>query len=137
MIDIKALDVDSCWSDASEVLKDAIDMSNGRHTIETTYEGCKLGTMSLYGVFYGDAILSYFVTTQVIYPNKKILGIIFCGGDRVIKFIKEIEHFFKLEAIKENCKGLEIIGRKGWDRIIKNTPNLEFKAKGIFYEMDA
>ena len=42
MIDIKALDVDSCWSDASEVLKDAIDLSNGRHTIETTYEASNL-----------------------------------------------------------------------------------------------
>ena len=54
----------------------------------------------------------------------------------VINNIKKIESFFKTEAMTNGCRGVEIIGRNGWSKIIKNTPSLEFEPKGVYYEMD-
>tara|TARA_Y100000361_G_C11053588_1_gene286634 strand:+ start:111 stop:524 length:414 start_codon:yes stop_codon:yes gene_type:complete len=137
MMNIIPLDVDIYWDEASVRIKEAIELSNGRHTLETTFNCIKSKQMSLWGVIYGDILLSVFVTQVTIYPNKKVLSILFCGGEAVIKYIKEIETFFKKQAITNGCKGLEIIGRKGWSKIIKNKKNLEFEDKGIFYEMDS
>ena len=135
MINIEKVDVAEHWTKASVMLKDAIDLSNGRHTIETTYN-LKKGVMRLYAVYIKDKIKSYFVTQITVYPAKSVYGIIFCGGKEVIRHIKKIEAFFKSEAVLNGCRGLEIIGRNGWERIIDNIPSLEFQAKGVFYEMD-
>ena len=50
--------------------------------------------------------------------------------------VKSIETFFKNEAVLNGCRGLEIIGRNGWEKVIDNMPSLDFQAKGVFYEMD-
>lgn len=136
MIKIEKVDVAEHWTKASVMLKDAIDLSNGRHTIETTYNNLKKGVMRLYVVYDKAKIKSYFVTQITVYPAKSVYGIIFCGGKEVIRHIKKIETFFKNEAVLNGCRGLEIIGRNGWERIIDNIPSLEFQAKGVFYEMD-
>tara|TARA_R100000988_G_scaffold103496_2_gene83073 strand:- start:1150 stop:1563 length:414 start_codon:yes stop_codon:yes gene_type:complete len=136
MIQILSLDADVYWGEASVKIKDAIDLSNGRHTLETTLEKIKSGQMKLWGVVYGDILLSVFVTQRTLYPNKQVLSILFCGGKSVIRYIKKIESFFKNEAVVSGCKGVEIIGRKGWAKVIKKNKNLKFEDKGIFYEMD-
>ena len=136
MINIIKVDVAEHWTRASVMLADAINLSNGRHTLETTYNNLKKGVMRLYAVYVKDKIKSFFVTQIVLYPAKTVYGIIFCGGTHVINNIKKIESFFRTEAMTNGCRGLEIIGRNGWSKIIKNTPSLEFEPKGVYYEMD-
>ena len=136
MINIVKVNVDEHWTQASKLLKDAIELSNGRHTLESTYNNLAKGVMRLYAVYVKDKIKSFFVTQIVLYPAKTIYGIIFCGGTHVINNIKKIESFFKTEAMTNGCKGVEIIGRNGWSKIIKSTPSLEFEPKGVYYEMD-
>ena len=136
MINIVKVIVDEHWTQASKLLKDAIELSNGRHTLESTYNNLVKGVMRLYAVYIKDKIKSFFVTQIVLYPAKTIYGIIFCGGTHVINNIKKIESFFKTEAMTNGCKGVEIIGRNGWSKIIKSTPSLEFEPKGVYYEMD-
>ena len=136
MINIMTLKVEDYWDSAEVMLKDAIEMSNGRHTLKSTYEKLKSGVMNLYGVFWGDMLLSYFVTTKVIYPAKTVLCILFCGGENFKYFNKWVLEFFKREAITGGCRGVEIIGRKGWAKVLRNNPELDFVEKGVFYEMD-
>jgi len=38
MINIMTLKVEDYWDSAEVMLKDAIEMSNGRHTLKSTYE---------------------------------------------------------------------------------------------------
>tara|TARA_R100000005_G_C4991529_1_gene198872 strand:+ start:254 stop:667 length:414 start_codon:yes stop_codon:yes gene_type:complete len=136
MINIIKVDVAEHWTRASVMLADAINLSNGRHTLETTYNNLKKGVMRLYAVYFKEKLKSYFVTQITIYPAKSVYGIIFCGGKEVIRHIKKIETFFKNEAVLNGCRGLEIIGRNGWEKVIDNMPSLDFEAKGVFYEMD-
>ena len=50
--------------------------------------------------------------------------------------MKTIVDFFRIDSIRNGCKGVEIIGRKGWSKINKRL-NLNFIEKGIYYEMDS
>ena len=45
MINIIKVDVAEHWTRASVMLADAINLSNGRHTLETTYNNLKKGVM--------------------------------------------------------------------------------------------
>ena len=85
-------------------------------------------------MFVKKAICAVYVVQKVYYPAKTVLCILFCGGSKVIKNIKQIENFFIPYAKKQECSGLEIIGRKGWGRAIKKN-GLKFKQTGYFYEV--
>jgi len=135
MIEIKTLHPDDYWNTVSVMLEKAIDLSNGRHTLSTTYEKICKGVMKLFGVFKRQVLIGAFVSQVMIYPAKNIYCVLFIGGDGLIKYIKELVGFFKELSIENNCKGLEIIGRKGWSKINK-TYNLNFIEKGVYYEMD-
>ena len=48
--------LDEHWTQASKLLKDAIELSNGRHTLESTYNNLVKGVMRLYAVYVKDKI---------------------------------------------------------------------------------
>jgi len=135
MIIIKKLNPQECWNTVSVMIEKAVDLSNGRHTLSTTYEKISKGVMNLFGIFYQQKLIGAFVSQIMIYPAKNIYCVLFIGGENLIKHIEEIVNFFKMESIRNGCKGIEIIGRKGWSKINK-LKNLEFIEKGVYYEMD-
>tara|TARA_R100000654_G_scaffold6636_3_gene17184 strand:- start:45508 stop:45918 length:411 start_codon:yes stop_codon:yes gene_type:complete len=135
MIEIKKLNPNECWNRVSVMLEKAIELSNGRHTLETTYESICKGIMQLYGIFTHKTLTSVFVTQRMVYPAKQVLCVLFCGGKDFITHIEKIVNFFKNLSIMQGCRGVEIIGRKGWTRVNKEY-KLPFKEKGSYYEMD-
>ena len=48
---------------------------------------------------------------------------------------KIVKYFFKSLSVMQGCRGLEIIGRKGWSKVNKSY-KLPFIEKGSYYEMD-
>ena len=137
MIEIKQVDiecVDVFWDKVKNWVYKVVVQSNGRHTLDSTYKLLKQGTMTMFLITNKKKLCAVYVVQKVYYPAKIVLGILFCGGSKVIKEVKKIEKFFLNYAKEQKCDGLEIIGRKGWDRIIKNN-NLKFKKTGFFYEV--
>tara|TARA_R100001510_G_C7635026_1_gene193335 strand:- start:902 stop:1321 length:420 start_codon:yes stop_codon:yes gene_type:complete len=137
MIEIKQVDIeciDVFWDEVKNWIYKVVVQSNGRHTLDSTYKLLKQGTMIMFLVMDKKKLCAVYVVEKIYYPAKLILGILFCGGSKVIKEVKKIEKFFLNYAKEQKCDGLEIIGRKGWDRIIKNN-NLKFKKTGFFYEV--
>tara|TARA_S200002703_G_scaffold154735_1_gene158029 strand:- start:99 stop:515 length:417 start_codon:yes stop_codon:yes gene_type:complete len=126
--------VDVFWNNVKNWIKRATDQSNGRHNLETTYEFLKKGNMDMFLIFDNNKLKAVYVTQKTIYPAKKVLSILFCGGSAVIKNVKKIERYFLNYAKKLNCSDLEIIGRRGWEKVIKNN-KLKFKHTGSFYEV--
>ena len=136
-MEIKQVDrecVDVFWDKVKNWIYSAAKQSKGRHTLKTTYNLLKDGQMTMFLITHNKAISAVYVVQKVFYPAKQVLCILFCGGSRVIKNIKKIESFFSSYAKKNQCDGLEIIGRKGWGKAIKNN-NLKFEQTGYFYEM--
>ena len=137
MIEIKQVDiecVDVFWDKVKNWVYKVVVQSNGRHTLDSTYKLLKQGTMTMFLITYKKKLCAVYVVQKVYYPAKIVLGILFCGGSKVIKEVKKIEKFFLNYAKEQKCDGLEIIGRKGWDKVIKKN-NLEFKRTGFFYEV--
>ena len=69
MIEIKTLHPDDYWNTVSVMLEKAIDLSNGRHTLSTTYEKICKGVMKLFGVFKHQVLIGAFVSQVMIYPE--------------------------------------------------------------------
>jgi len=137
MIEIKQVDiecVDVFWDKVKNWVYKVVVQSNGRHTLDSTYKLLKQGTMTMFLITDKKKLCAIYVVQKVYYPAKIVLGILFCGGSKVIKEVKKIEKFFLNYAKEQKCDGLEIIGRKGWDKVIKKN-NLEFKRTGFFYEV--
>ena len=137
MIEIKQVDiegVDVFWDKVKNWVYKVVVQSNGRHTLDSTYKLLKQGTMTMFLITDKKKLCAVYVVQKVYYPAKIVLGILFCGGSKVIKEVKKIEKFFLNYAKEQKCDGLEIIGRKGWDKVIKKN-NLEFKRTGFFYEV--
>ena len=129
MIEIKQVDiecVDVFWDKVKNWVYKVVVQSNGRHTLDSTYKLLKQGTMTMFLITDKKKLCAVYVVQKVYYPAKIVLGILFCGGSKVIKEVKKIEKFFLNYAKEQKCDGLEIIGRKGWDKVIKKN-NLEFK----------
>ena len=137
MIEIKQVDiecVDVFWDKVKNWVYKVVVQSNGRHTLDSTYKLLKQGTMTMFLITDKKKLCAVYVVQKVYYPAKIVLGILFCGGSKVIREVKKIEKFFLNYAKEQKCNGLEIIGRKGWDKVIKKN-NLEFKRTGFFYEV--
>jgi hypothetical protein len=137
MIEIKQVDkecVDVFWDKVKYWIESATKQSKGRHTLETTYQLLQCGTMTMFLIYTKKVLSAVYVVQKVCYPAKTVLGILFCGGSKIIKNIKYIEKFFMKYAKENNCSNLEIIGRKGWARAIKQN-DLNFKHTGCFYEV--
>mgnify|MGYP003113401169 CR=1 FL=1 len=135
MIKIKQLHAEECWNTVSVMIEKAVDLSNGRHTLSSTYEKLNAGVMKLFGIFNDDFLIGAFVSQVMIYPAKQVYCVLFIGGTGLINHMKTIIDFFRVESIRSGCKGVEIIGRKGWSKINKKL-NLNFIEKGMYYEMD-
>lgn len=137
MMEIKQIDrdcVDVFWDKVKNWIQKVVVQSHGRHTLDSTYKLLKQGAMTMFLILENKKICAAYVVQKVFYPAKTVLGILFCGGSKVIKYVRDIEIFFIEYAKKLKCDDLEIIGRKGWDKVIKNN-NLKFKKTGYFYEV--
>ena len=126
--------VDVFWETVKYWIQSATDQSKGRHTLKTTYDLLQKDLMQMFLIIEDKVVKAVYVTQVTQYPAMNVLSILFCGGSEVIKNVKQIEDFFRKFAKSTNCKALEIIGRKGWCKVIKNN-NLNFKETGLYYEM--
>ena len=137
MVQIKQVNkesIDVYWDKVKNWILKVVKQSNGRHTLTTTYELLKKGTMTMFLIEEQNKLCAVYVVQKVYYPAKIVLGILFCGGSKVIENVKKIENFFINFAKENNCEDLEIVGRKGWDKVITDN-NLQFRKTGFFYEV--
>jgi len=66
-----------------------------------------------------EGIFAAMLTEFVMYPRKKVMRIVAIAGEGMDRWMK---YFPALEsaALEVGCTGLEVFGRKGWLRILKD-----------------
>lgn len=120
--------VDHYWGVVAPMLEKATEESRGRYNIDAVYQEIKSGTHYLWVIFQGDDdILASFTTQFCHYPLKVNAAVLFCGSrdgaemdGMAGKWVEAME-MFKEWAKFSGCDGIEIVGRKGWSRIFKNS----------------
>ncbi len=89
------------------------------------------GVMQLWVAKDGEKIIAAMTTKLVVYPAGKILMIMHMGGkwDASFKhYLPRLKQFGKAHE----CKALRIIGRKGWERVLKE----HLTAKAVLMESE-
>ena len=61
-----------------------------------------------------------FVTREAHYPCRKMLTIDICGGSDMAGWVSEADRVFRAYARDAGLDGIEIYGRAGWARALKN-----------------
>ena len=107
MMQIRQVDkesVDVYWDKVKNWIHKVVKQSHGRHSLFTTYELLKKGTMTMFLVEEKNKLCAVYVVQTIYYPAKIVLGILFCGGSKIIKNVKQIENFFIKFAKKKKFK---------------------------------
>lgn len=109
-------ELESVWKLASGFLGPALKYSDGRYSIDDIYQLIKSKDMQLWCVFGFDMVAS--VVTQIhVYPRKKVLCVMFCGGVDMGNWVSKIE-IIEDFARHKGCSDIEIYGRPGWARCL-------------------
>ncbi len=112
-------DLDLIWPYVAPMLERALAYFDDRLSINDIYDGIETGSRQLFIIVRAGKLLAAVTTSILIYPRKKIFSIDFLAG----KDMKAWFHgFFLLKnyAIGNGCSAIEIHGRPGWTRILKD-----------------
>lgn len=107
----------SVWPHVESLLKPAINLSGGRYTVDTTRSAISRGEMQLWIAHQDQEIYAAMTSTVSVYPAKTMLAVVHCGGRMMglwLQQMREIEEWAK----SQNCAGVEITGRAGWEKAL-------------------
>lgn len=106
--------VAAVWDDVAPILKPAIDLAAGRHSIASTFDQLRSGHMQLFLAVSDDKPRAAAITQVLEYPAANWLVVLFCAGKGLPEWGRD-----GIEAIEDwarrcGCSGVEIVGRAGW-----------------------
>jgi hypothetical protein len=130
--------VDACWERAEPMIERACAYSNGRFTPESVRDEIDKGIQVLWVLYKGDDDMMVVLTTSIQnYPDRKMLNIPFCGSDGSESYWHDnrsmIISRLKDWASQHGCSGIELSGRKGWEKVL--SP-LGFEKSYIVLELE-
>jgi hypothetical protein len=100
------------WERSKPFLADALGFT-GSHSIDDVLEEVKEGSAVFYPVRDGAAVFRL-----GDYPQKKVLLIWLYGGEMASN-IKGVLEAAEFHAEEMDCTELMIVGRRGWERVLK------------------
>ena len=101
------------WQRCHKWISDALEYSGGTHSIEDVYLACAIGEAQLHPLEK-----SCIITEVVDYPSLTVCRIWLAGGD--LDELVEAEKSIAVWAKAQGCDAMEINGRKGWQRQLKD-----------------
>ena len=101
------------WARCSKYIEDALEYAGGSHTLQDVMLAVAEGKAQFFPL---DK--SAIVTEIVDYPQKAMCRIWLAGGD--LDELLEAEAAIAAWAKTLGCSGMEIIGRRGWSRQLKD-----------------
>lgn len=97
------------WKRCKPYIIAALEYANHSHGIDDVYRAVSIGNAQFHPL-ENSAI----VTEIVDYPKKSVCRIWLAGGD--LDELIQAEKHIAVWAKSIGCHGLEIVGRKGWER---------------------
>lgn len=107
------------WPELESQVELSVQTSNGRSTTQTVYENAVKGDDQVWVLSTHDRVLATIVTSISQYPEKRLLHISWAGGRDVLDNVDTIWFSLVEFAIENYCDGIEVPGRKGWERVFE------------------
>lgn len=124
--------VDSCWDRIEGFIEKAAKYTYGRYTTDNIYDMVKEGDYQLWVAIDGTEFKGAVVTNIITYPQRKLLGMQFCGGEDLKLWKEPMLNLLKRFAKDVGCEGIESTGRPGWAKVFQNDG---YKATWVTYEL--
>lgn len=106
--------------DVEKHLAKSIEMTHGRENMTVIWEALLKEERQLWMFFDEDNNAEGALVTRIeYYPLKKMLNLMFIGGENIEAWHEELLETLEKYAKESDCAGLETIGRKGWERFLK------------------
>ena len=110
------------WAKVAPMLEKALDES---YDILDILDGLNENRFQLF-ISWNKGIESAVVTEVASYPRAKILRYVLAGGTNLENWLGDIQQVIEKFAKRNNCTQLEVAGRKGWVKKLK-----DFKEKAV------
>ena len=101
------------WERCHKWISDALEYAGGTHTMEDVYHAVATGKAQFHPLEK-----SAMITEIVDYPQRAICRIWLAGGE--LDELMQAEKSIAVWAKSLGCDAMEIIGRKGWQRQLKD-----------------
>jgi hypothetical protein len=106
------------WPIAKQFLAKSVELAHGAFDLDDIHTLLVNKDAQLWAVHDGE-IKAVAVTQIMIYPKQKRLKLFLLGGNDMAKWEKSISDTFDNFAKANGCDGVELYGRKGWLRNLK------------------
>ena len=110
--------LDDIWLDVYPFIDKAADYSDGKYSTGDVLYLLKKGDMQLWVAYNDQTICSACVTQVYDYPKARRLFVQFCGGFDIESWLFHLKTLMQW-GHDNNCKHVEIAGRKGWVKKLK------------------
>jgi len=124
--------IDTCWDKIEGFIGKAAEYTYGRYTVSNIYDLVKEDDYQLWIAFDGPVFKGAVVTNVITYPQRKLLGMQFCGGDELDTWKEPMLAILKRFARDLGCEAIESTGRPGWAKIFQNDG---YKAAWVTFEL--
>jgi hypothetical protein len=101
------------WKRCGKYIQDALQYAGGTHTIDDVYHAVASGKAQFHPLEK-----SAIITEIVDYPQRAVCRIWLAGGE--LDELMQAEKSIAVWAKSVGCDGMEIVGRKGWQRQLKD-----------------
>ena len=109
-------DLEFIWSQVKPQIEKALDGSYSSYDI---LEYIKQNRMQLW-ISWNDGIEASFVTEVCDYPQMRVLRWVLAGGSNMESWLDLVTSKVEDWAKRNNCQRLEIVGRKGWTKVLRD-----------------
>ena len=109
-------DLEFIWSQVKPQIEKALDGSYSSYDI---LEYIKQNRMQLW-ISWNDGIEASFVTEVCDYPQLRVMRWVLAGGSNMESWLELVTSKVEDWAKRNNCQRLEIVGRKGWTKVLRD-----------------
>lgn len=113
-------EIETHWKSIEQMMR-ALPRTIPDWTPESLYKRALCGEVQIWGVGDESKVLMVLLTQIAIFPAGKVLEVFWCAGQGVYEEAQElVDTTFDLFAKKENCRRIDIIGRDGWEKVLRS-----------------
>lgn len=126
---VPAEHIKDVWPAVAPMLYPAVQMSNGRIDMSSVFSWLvdrryilwlMYESYKTYSLEEQNRLGAAFVTREAHYPCRKMLCVDIAGGSDMRSWVTEADATFRAYARDAGLDGIELYGRPGWTRALKN-----------------